>query len=92
MSKRAQAKTVRRSFALSSKLIDEALMASTEAKGINLNKLVTLALQEYVSNSKRREFEKLTQEMGTDLDILRECAVINKEFTKTEMDGLSRNK
>lgn len=63
MSKKAQVKTVRRSFALSSKLIDEALMVDTEAKSINLNKLVTIALQEYVNNKKRREFEKLMQAM-----------------------------
>jgi len=55
MNKKMTAKTVRRSFALSSKLIDEVLSLNTNST--NLNKLVTIALQEYVDNKKRKEFE-----------------------------------
>jgi hypothetical protein len=92
MLKKAQLKTIRRSFALPSKLIDEVLSVSTIAEQSNLNKLVTVALQEYVNNKKRREFEKSMLEMANDPEILRECGVIEKEFKQTEMDGLSKER
>ena len=83
------AKSVRRSFVIPSKLIDEVLSLDAADKTMNLNKLVTIALQEYVDNKKRREFEKSMLAMGTDPDILRECASINEDFTATETDGLA---
>jgi hypothetical protein len=86
--KKAQKKTIRRSFALPSQLVNEALKVSAEADRSNLNRLVTVALQDYVEHKKRREFEKSMQAMGNDPEILRECAVINKEFAQTESDGL----
>jgi hypothetical protein len=92
MPRKAQAKTVRRSFALSSKLIDEALMVAPATEKVNLNKLVTIALQEYVNSKKRRWFEKSMLAMGSDPEILRECGAVAKEFARTENDGLSRNK
>ena len=92
MNKKTQAKTVRRSFALPSKLIDEARLVSSKEEAPNLNKIVTIALQEYVSNKKRRDFETAMLAMGNDPEILRECATINQDFAQTEMDGLSKNK
>ncbi len=92
MPKKTSGKTVRRSFALPSKLLDEVLSVSTIAEGSNLNKLVTVALQDYVNNKKRHEFEKSMLEMANDPEILRECAVITNDFRQTEMDGLRKNK
>lgn len=92
MNKKSQFKTVRRSFALPSKLIDEVRMVSSKEEAANLNKLVTIALQEYVNNKKKREFEKSVLAMGRDPEILKECAAIGKEFARTEMDGLRKSK
>jgi len=64
MIKKTQAKTIRRSFALSRQLIDEALSVNTPGEPSNLNKLVTIALQEYVNNKKRKEFEKSNARYG----------------------------
>jgi UDP-glucose 6-dehydrogenase len=90
MAGKAQTKTIRRSFALSRKLIDEALMVSAGTEKVNLNKLVTIALQEYINSKKRREFEKSMALMGSDPEILRECAAIADEFAQAENDGLSK--
>jgi len=90
--RKSQLKTIRRSFALSSKLVDEALTVSTDAEKANLNKLVTIALEEYVSFRKRREFEKSMLAMGSDPEILGECSAISQQFASTEMDGLKRSK
>jgi hypothetical protein len=91
--KKAQLKrTVRRSFALPSQLIEEALRFGAKEDRMNLNRLVTIALQDYVDRRKRREFEKSMLEMGSDEEVLRECAAINKQFAQTERDGLAENK
>lgn len=92
MVKNTLPKTIRRSFALPRKLIDEAVTMSTKAEKANLNKLVTIALQEYIDNRKRREFETAMQAMGNDPEVLRECQGIERDFAQTEMDGLPRDK
>ncbi len=92
MSKKVAAKTIRRSFVLPSNLVEEACTVSNKNEATNLNKLVTIALQEYVNNKKRKEFENSMLAMGNDPEILRECAAINKDFLGTEMDGLRKGK
>lgn len=92
MAGKAQAKTIRRSFALSRKLVDEALMVSAATEKVNLNKLVTIALQEFVNSKRRLEFEKSMRAMGSDPEVLRQCAVIGEEFARAEDDGLSKEK
>jgi len=81
-------KTIRRSFALPGRLVREATTASPpELKG-NLNRLVTVALQEYVARLRQREFESAISRMAADPAIRRENARIGKAFRKTDGDGL----
>ncbi len=74
------------------KLVDEALSVSTKTESPNLNKLVTIALEEYIENKRRKKFEEQMVEMGCDPQILQECSAINTDFASTELDGLRKIK
>ena len=84
-------KTVRRSVALPYKLIEELrTVAPPELHG-NLNRLVTVALQDFVTQRKKLSFEKSMAEMADDPAIRTECAVLSKEFVIAEADGLKND-
>jgi hypothetical protein len=90
MAKKALAKTVRRSVALPRRVVEEVTaVAPGELKG-NLNRLVTVALEEFTRSQKARAFEEAMARMGADPAIQSECGAIAKEFASTEADGLRK--
>ncbi|HEX9690245.1 MAG TPA: hypothetical protein VGB47_14355 [Thermoanaerobaculia bacterium] len=88
MAKKALVKTVRRSVALPRRVVEEVTaVAPGELKG-NLNRLVTVALEEFTRSQKARAFGEAMARMGADPAIRTECAAIAKEFAGAEADGL----
>jgi hypothetical protein len=88
MKNRLPATTLRRSVALPSALIGELQSVAPAELRTNLNRLVILSLQEYVSRRRREEFESAVAAMAEDREVQAECAAIGKDFAATEMDGL----
>ncbi|MCX6624857.1 MAG: hypothetical protein NTY38_28120 [Acidobacteria bacterium] len=80
--------TVRRSVALPSALIGELNSVAPPELRTNLNRLVIVSLQEYVSRRQRQEFESAVAAMAEDPQVQAECAAIATDFATTEMDGL----
>ncbi|MBA4397639.1 MAG: hypothetical protein C0394_09710 [Syntrophus sp. (in: bacteria)] len=85
------AKTVRRSVALPYKLIEEVRTVAPPELRENLNRLVTVALQDFVTQRKKRSFEESMAQMAADPAIRTECAVLSKEFSIAEADGLKND-
>jgi hypothetical protein len=81
-------KTVRRSVALPRQLVEEAAAAAPGELRQNLNRLVTVALQEFAAHRKARTFEEAMAQMGADPAIRAECTVISRDFAIGEADGL----
>jgi len=77
--------------ALPRNLIDEVTAVAPPELGHNLNRLVTVALQEFAAKRRMRAFEKTMAQMATDPAIRSECASVEREFSKTEADGLSHD-
>lgn len=84
-------KTVRRSVALPYKLIEEVRTVAPPALRENLNRLVTVALQDFVIQRKKRSFEESMAQMAADPAIRAECAILSKEFTVADADGLKND-
>lgn len=84
-------KTIRRSVALPYKLIEEVLTVAPPELRENLNRLVTVALQDFVIQRKKRSFEESMAQMAADPAIRTECAVLSKEFAIAEADGLKND-
>jgi hypothetical protein len=84
-------KTVRRSVALPYKLIEEVRTVAPPELRENLNRLVTVALQDFVTQRKKRSFEESMAQMAADPAIRVECAVLSKEFAIAEADGLKND-
>ncbi len=84
-------KTVRRSVALPNKLIEEVRTVAPPELRENLNRLVTMALQDFVTQRKKLSFEESMAQMAADPAIRKECAVLSKEFAITEADGLKND-
>jgi hypothetical protein len=80
--------TVRRSVALPRSLVTEVTsVAPPELQG-NLNRLVTVALREFLARRKARDFRRAMAEMAADPAIRAENAAIAREFSSAESDGL----
>jgi hypothetical protein len=88
MKRKAHPKTVRRSVALARQLVNEAKAAAPPELRNNLNRLVTVALQEFAAKRKEQAFEETMAQMAADPAIQAECASISKEFATAETDGL----
>ena len=88
MKEKPPPKTVRRSVALSRELVEEVSRAAPPELRQNLNRLVTIALQEFAAKRKGRAFEEAMAQMAADPAIQTECAAISREFTNAEADGL----
>ena len=88
MKRRPGSSTLRRSVALPSALIGELKSVAPPELRSNLNRLVILSLQEYVSRRRRQEFESSVAAMADDPQVQAECTAIAKDFAATEMDGL----
>lgn len=91
MKSKIHPKTVRRSVALSHRLVEEVKAAAPPEIRENLNRLVTVALQEFAARRKERAFEEAMAQMAADPAIRAECAVISKEFAVAETDGLKND-
>jgi hypothetical protein len=81
-------KTVRRSVALPRQLVEQVSALAPPELRQNLNRLVTVALQEFVAQQKARAFEEAIAKMGTDPAIRVECATLSGDFMITEANGL----
>ena len=81
-------RTVRRSVALPRALVEEVRAVAPPELRQNLNRLVTIALQEYAARRRERAFEEATARMAADPSIRAECAVISKAFAVAAGDGL----
>jgi hypothetical protein len=81
--------SVRRSIALSKRLVEEISAVAPPELKRNWNRLVTTALQEYARSRRAREFELSMARMAGDPAIRRENAAIQKDFARADSDGLS---
>lgn len=81
--------SVRRSIALSKRLVEEISAVAPPELKRNWNRLVTTALQEYARSRRAREFELSMARMAADPAIRRENAAIQKDFARADSDGLS---
>jgi hypothetical protein len=88
MKRHKPATTIRRSVALPSALIGELNSVAPPELRTNLNRMVILSLQEYISRRRRQEFDRAVAAMAEDPQIQAECAAIARDFAATEMDGL----
>lgn len=79
--------SLRRSFVIPQMLVDEAVTLAPEDLKMNLNRLVTVALQEYVKSRKEKAFEEAMAEMSKDRSLTGELKEIDREFIHTESDG-----
>ncbi len=80
--------TVRRSVALARSLVRDAAKAAPPELRKNLNRLITVALREYVERRRQAEFRAAMEAMAADPAIRAECAAIDAAFRVAERDGL----
>ena len=85
---RKKTNTVRRSVALPHQLVEEASRAAPRVLRENLNRLVIVALQEYVDSRKESEFEAAMALMAAVREIRSEAKRISESFAAAESDGL----
>ncbi len=91
MKRKGSAQTIRRSIALSRKLVQEVeTFAPSDLKG-NFNRLVSVALQKFANQRKAEAFEEAMARMAADPSIKTECAAISREFVQAENDGLKND-
>lgn len=88
MKTKASGKTVRRSVALSRHLVEEVSALAPKDLRQNFNRLVTVALQEFVARQTAQSFEEAMARMAADPAIRAECAAIGRDFAIAEADGL----
>lgn len=88
MKTKTSPKTIRRSVALPRRLVEEASAMAPRDLRENFNRLVTVALQEFVARQTTRSFEDAMAHMAADPAIRAECAAIGRNFTVAEADGL----
>ena len=88
MKTKTHSRTVRRSVALPKSLVNEVTALAPPQVRKNLNRLVTVALQEFAARQKARAFDEAMARMATDPAIRSEGVSISKEFRVCENDGL----
>jgi hypothetical protein len=82
-------KSIRRSVALPESLATEAMAVAPDEQKKNFNRVVVLALTEFIAARKRKAFAKSMEMMAADREVVSECAVIQAGLQETEMDGLT---
>jgi hypothetical protein len=82
-------KTLRRSVALPSDLIDEVQALAPPELRDNFNRLVVTALTDFATRRKRERLEMAMAEMASDPAIQKASEGLSKEFAETEGDGLT---
>jgi hypothetical protein len=80
---------IRRSVVLSTTLVEEARRNAPPGLRDNLNRLVVVALEEYVRCRKRAGFEEAIARMARDPEVMAESSRIAEDFRPAEGDGLS---
>ena len=80
--------TVRRSFALPARLVEEVREAAPEDGPKSLNAVVRVALEQFVARRREEEFAEAMERMAADPQVRRLCRKLDREFRCTEMDGL----
>ena len=80
--------SVRRSVALSKRLVEEVSSVAPPELKANWNRLVTVALEEFAKARRAKEFDLAMARMAADPQIRKECAAIQEEFARAETDGL----
>ncbi len=88
MKRKVLPKMVRRTVALSRQLVEEVSGLGPPQLRRNLNRLITVALQEFAAQQKARASEEAMAQMATDPAIRAECAAISRDFAIAEADGL----
>lgn len=83
--------SVRRSIALSRRLVDEVTSVAPPDLERYWNRLVTTALEEFARARRIKEFESSMVRMAADPAIQKECAAIQRVFALAESDGLSHD-
>lgn len=91
MKSKTSPKTIRRSVALSRQLVEEMSALAPPDLRENFNRLVTVALQEFVARQTARTFEEAMAQMAADPAIRTECAAIARDFAIAEADGLKND-
>lgn len=88
---RTQHRTTIVRVALPRSLVEEvAAVAPPDLQG-NMNRLVTIALREFVGRRKARAFRQAMAAMASDPAIQAENIAIAREFAVAEIDGLSHD-
>jgi hypothetical protein len=88
MTQSIKPRTIRRSVALPGALVEElSVLAPAELAG-NWNRLVITALGEYAARRRALAFESQMAAMAADPGVQAECAIIAKEFSAADLDGL----
>ena len=88
MKRRQPSLTLRRSVALPAALLGELNSVAPPELRANLNRLVIVSLQEYISRRRQQEFERAMASMAADPQIQAECAAIERDFAVALVDGL----
>ncbi|MBI5244130.1 MAG: hypothetical protein HY922_10730 [Elusimicrobia bacterium] len=81
-------KVIHRSFSIDEELVRQARRVVPEEVADNLNRLVTVALNELVMKYKRLEFDNQIAEMAADPALVRESKKAAADFEFTDADGL----
>jgi hypothetical protein len=84
--------TIRRSVALSSKLVEEARSVAPELLRDNFNRLVQNALEEYIRHRKALAFQESMALMARDPGIHYECRTLEKGLGPADGDGLGESR
>lgn len=84
----AAPRVVRRSFALPRHVVAAATAAAPAELQANLNRLVTVALQEYAATRQQQAFEAAMAAMAGDPALTRASADLLDAFRAAEADGL----
>jgi len=79
---------IRRSLAIPESLAAEVMSLAPKGSEKNFNRLVLLALSEFVANRKKEAFAQAMEQMAADPAIVAESAAINRDFAEAEADGL----
>ena len=80
-------KTVRRSVALPREIVEAASRAASPELRHNLNRLVIVALEEFIARRRLNEFEAAMEQMAADGAIRSESRRVGEEFAVAESDG-----
>ena len=81
-------KTVRRSVALPSRLVEEVNAVAPRELRENFNRLVITALGKFAKERRATKFREEVARMAADPQVIADCAAAYSAFAVTEGDGL----